>query len=347
LGATYIFTGLQKYKEERRNMKRLIPVFLTIAALLSLMIVAPVTTLANGNPYTVNPTSGLKTTEYGGTDTFTIVLNYWQQGNWSEVRIALSSSDLTEGTVSPANITFIESNYNVPQTVTVTGVDDQVVDGNIAYTIDISYNIIPKATFSANENYGTPNYGDHVGVTNYDNDETPAIPIVGIASFVPDNPNLLLNNLIAVDPANLPPAGKPNMVFPQGFYSFTIDPVAPGQTVVVTITFPENIPAGSQYWRYNARQGWFDVTSLVGDNDGDNILTLTLTDGAFGDDDGLPNQKIVDAGGPGYPPAPSQGVGGEVQSVNQAQVLVPWLALTLVLSGVIGFFIVRRHRAKD
>lgn len=81
-------------------MKRFILVFLTIAALLSLIIVAPVTALANGNPYTVNPTFGLKTTEYGGTDTFTIVLNYWQQGYWSEVRIDLSSSDVTEGTVS-------------------------------------------------------------------------------------------------------------------------------------------------------------------------------------------------------------------------------------------------------
>ena len=49
--------------------------------------------------------------------------------------IALSSSDTTEGTVSPASLTFTTANWNVAQTVTVTGVDDALVDGNVAYTI--------------------------------------------------------------------------------------------------------------------------------------------------------------------------------------------------------------------
>ena len=38
--------------------------------------------------------------------------------------IALSSSDTTEGTVSPASLIFTTANWNVAQTVTVTGVDD-------------------------------------------------------------------------------------------------------------------------------------------------------------------------------------------------------------------------------
>ena len=49
--------------------------------------------------------------------------------------IALSSSDTTEGTVSPASLTFTTANWNVAQTVTVTGVDDALVDGAVAYTI--------------------------------------------------------------------------------------------------------------------------------------------------------------------------------------------------------------------
>ena len=50
--------------------------------------------------------------------------------------IGLSSSDTTEGTVSPASLTFTAANWNTAQTVTVTGVDDAVDDGAIrAYTI--------------------------------------------------------------------------------------------------------------------------------------------------------------------------------------------------------------------
>ena len=41
----------------------------------------------------------------------------------------------TEGTVSPATLTFTPANWNTAQTVTVTGVDDAVDDGDIAYTI--------------------------------------------------------------------------------------------------------------------------------------------------------------------------------------------------------------------
>ena len=32
---------------------------------------------------------------------------------------------------------------------------------------------------------------------------------------------------------------------------------------------------------------WVDVTSLLGHNDGDNVLTLTLRDGGPGDADGV------------------------------------------------------------
>ncbi len=46
-----------------------------------------------------------------------------------DVTIALSSSDTTEGTVGPASLTFTNANWDTPQTVTVTGVDDAAVDG--------------------------------------------------------------------------------------------------------------------------------------------------------------------------------------------------------------------------
>jgi hypothetical protein len=81
---------------------------------------------------TVTPTAGLVTTEGGGTATFTIVLN---SEPTAAVTIGLSSSNLLEGTVAPASVTFTTANWDDEQIVTVTGVDDDVVDGNIGYTI--------------------------------------------------------------------------------------------------------------------------------------------------------------------------------------------------------------------
>ena len=80
----------------------------------------------------MTPTTGLTTTEAGGTATFTVVLNTQPT---ADVTIALSSSDPTEGTVSPASLTFTTANWNCAQTVTVTGVNDTVDDGDVAYTI--------------------------------------------------------------------------------------------------------------------------------------------------------------------------------------------------------------------
>ena len=102
---------------------------------------------------TVNPTAGLFTTEGGGTATFRVVLNSQPTAN---VTIGVSSNNTTEGTVSPASLTFTDANWNMPQTVTVTGVNDAVADGNIVYTIltalatstDTVYNGIDAADVS-------------------------------------------------------------------------------------------------------------------------------------------------------------------------------------------------------
>ncbi|MFN8531664.1 MAG: Calx-beta domain-containing protein, partial [Anaerolineae bacterium] len=109
---------------------------------------------------TVTPTSGLTTTEAGGTATFTVALN--TQPN-ADVTIGLSSSDTTEGTVSPASLTFTSGSWNTPQTVTVTGVDDLVIDGSIGYTI------VTAPAVSGDSYYNGLNAAD-VSVINNDND---------------------------------------------------------------------------------------------------------------------------------------------------------------------------------
>ncbi|MDB4982760.1 MAG: hypothetical protein JWM82_3512, partial [Myxococcales bacterium] len=74
----------------------------------------------------------LATSESGARATFTARLTRPPTGT---VRTTLTSSDISEGTVFPAELVFSPSNWNVPQTVTVTGVDDALADGAQSYAI--------------------------------------------------------------------------------------------------------------------------------------------------------------------------------------------------------------------
>ncbi len=109
--------------------------------------------------FTVTPTSGLQTTEAGGTATFTVVLNSQPSANVT----TLTSSDFTEGTVSPTQLTFASANFNTPQTVTITGVNDLLADGDQIYTITTG------AALSSDADYAGLDPID-VSVTNLDND---------------------------------------------------------------------------------------------------------------------------------------------------------------------------------
>ena len=110
----------------------------------------------------VSPTSGLVTSEGGGSASFTVVLRSQPTAN---VIIGLSSSDTTEGTVNPGSLTFTPANWSTAQTVTVRGVDDGVVDGSVDYTI------VTAAAVSSDPLYSGVNPAD-VAVTNTDNDRT-------------------------------------------------------------------------------------------------------------------------------------------------------------------------------
>lgn len=67
---------------------------------------------------TLSRTSGLSTSEDGGSDTFTIVLDTQPSAN---VTIALSSSNTDEAYVWPAQVVFTSANWSTPQAVTTYG----------------------------------------------------------------------------------------------------------------------------------------------------------------------------------------------------------------------------------
>ncbi|MBK8020843.1 MAG: hypothetical protein IPK19_05295 [Chloroflexi bacterium] len=122
----------------------------------------------------INPTSGLVTTEAGGTATFSVVLTTQPI---ADVTVALSSSDMTEGT-APTSITFTSADWNAAQTITLTGVDDTIDDGDVAYSI-------VTAVASADPLYNNVDAAD-VGVTNSD-DDSAGISIAPLELTGPEN----------------------------------------------------------------------------------------------------------------------------------------------------------------
>jgi hypothetical protein len=201
----------------------------------------PITTLPG---IRVSPTSGLRTTEAGGTAEFTVVLTTIPA---DDVVIMLRSSDATEGSVSPGSLTFTPANALVLQTVTITGADDGDRDGDIGYTIVLT------VTSNA-EGYDGIDASD-VTVRNIDNEgneggvnQPPVLDAIGTKSAVIGR--LLSFTARATD--DLPNA-----------LTFSLDPGAPPDAV---------IDPGS---------GLFSWTPPFGQAIGATFVTIRVTDGGF------------------------------------------------------------------
>jgi hypothetical protein len=108
---------------------------------------------------TVTPTNNLLTSQSGGTASFTVVLDLPPTAN---VTINVSSSDTAEGTVDKSTLTFTTSNWNVPQTVMISGQHDAVLYGSVPYRI-----VLAPAS-SADTRYNGIDPGD-VSVLNINN----------------------------------------------------------------------------------------------------------------------------------------------------------------------------------
>ena len=96
-----------------------------------------VTTTDDDSPagFTITAIGGTLVTEAGGTDNFAVVLDTEPV---STVVIDITSADTGEAVVAPATLTFTSANWTQAQTVTVTGVDDNLIDGAQSTTITAS-----------------------------------------------------------------------------------------------------------------------------------------------------------------------------------------------------------------
>lgn len=102
----------------------------------------------------------LITTESGGTAS--VVVDLLARPS-AEVSVTLYSDDETEGLVSPGELTFTPDNWNEPREVTITGVDDDEVDGNVEYSL------VLDPLISLDKDFNGYDYGTET-VYNVDND---------------------------------------------------------------------------------------------------------------------------------------------------------------------------------
>ena len=108
----------------------------------------------------IDPGSGLVTSESGDTASFSVRL---KSQPTDVVTINLSSSDSSEGMLSQSQLIFTPANWNHAQSVTVFGVDDAEVDG------DIEYEIVTSTAASLDPSYDGLEVAN-MSVVNTDND---------------------------------------------------------------------------------------------------------------------------------------------------------------------------------
>ncbi len=160
---------------------------------------------------------------------------------------------------------------------------------------------------------GTDSNGDGIldteanadGCADYDNDGTPDYQDADTSNprsaegltnvlFHTDKGAFANMEALGDDDAKLSQTGKPEDIdFPWGAFNFDITGLTPGDTVTVTIVFDEAVPVDAKLFKVTATNGWVEIP--FDSNDGDETITVTLTDGdAATDADGTADGTIFD-----------------------------------------------------
>jgi len=111
-------------------------------------------------PFVINVIND-NTTESGGTALFNLKLD---SEPTSSVSIIITSDNVSEGLVSSSILIFQPTNWNTEQTITVTGVDDSLIDDNV------TFNVVIGPSHSADQNFDK-NYKNYLLFKKNNNDE--------------------------------------------------------------------------------------------------------------------------------------------------------------------------------
>ncbi len=189
--------------------------------------------------------------ENAGTASYTIVLDAEPT---SDVVIDLSSSDTNEATVSPSSLTFTPANWDTPQTVTVTGVDDDLVQTDTA-SITASIN----AAASADEYDAVADQAHIVTLTDDD-----------AASIIIDPSGITTTGLTILENAG---TGSFNVRLGSQPLTDVVIDLSSSDTGEATVS-PSSLTFTTGNWNVNQT---ITVTAVNDDLDRDDSATLTIS----------------------------------------------------------------------
>ena len=100
----------------------------------------------------------------------------------------------------------------------------------------------------------------------------------------------------------------PGIHFPEGLFSFSTTDCSASTTLRLTITYPQALPAGTQYYKFgvepgNATAHWYVYPATISGNQ----ISFDVTDNGLGDDNPALG-FISDPGGPGVPDTAAGGL---------------------------------------
>ncbi len=277
---------------------------------------------------TVSVLNSSDTNRYNPDDpTKRLYLNSWfdwnNDGDWDdegEKVIGTGSDIYSAWAIDPAN--FVEGSNSVDYNFNITPPVNWVEGGYARFRLDYGEDAGNKQSISGDLSgyLGTAQYGeveDYIITGDSDGDGIPdsednnpedasiATPesSTGSGKIIIDtslNPGTTLAEVKALsdtDP-DLNQTGKPpEYEFKHGLISFTVNGLDSGETVEVTLEFPDELSENARYFKIN-NSGFYEFSgaSISG-----KTVTLLLTDGGNGDNDGESNGIIKDPGGVAEP----------------------------------------------
>jgi hypothetical protein len=205
----------------------------------------------DGAGFTLADTAALTASEAGGTDAFTVVLD---SSPISSVVLSVSSADVGEVTVSPATLTFTSANWNAPQAVTLTGVDDAVVDGPQVTSVTVA--VVDALSQDAFDGLVTM-----TAVTTTDDD--------GVGITLADTTGLTVTEAGTTDAFTVVLAAEPS--------SNVVLSVTSGDTGEVTVS-PVPLTFTATDWNVPRAVTLSGVDDAVADGDRQTEITVTVVD---------------------------------------------------------------------
>lgn len=234
--------------------------------------------------------------------------------------------------------------------------DNKDIDVVVVWNTDGTQSLVKTSAAD-----GTANFTH--AMTDINNDGIAGLPMVD-GAFVGFNANFDLNfgsydvtsstpgvtivNVTQRAVSDIPStAGMPaatELKFGDGFVSFEVNVPNPGDSATVTISMPSIPPGSVAYWVGD--DGFHQIPGAVIDYAAKTV-TFTVTDGGFGDRDGMANGVVVDPVGVGAPPPPVPALGGSggggggctLNAKGGFDPVLPGLLLT-----VMGYFGWKRRR---